>query len=591
MPSPPPIFINPTSGIANRWSYETPLEQPDEANTPFILDSRVIEINGMRFQARSDCDYANNYYGLAKRVEQWRKFSDSQKKSNLHLSDINFYRNFIQQDLWFIVYFVAKNPLANHPFIVEACKEIQAEKGDSLEVWARDHLKTTIISVCSPIQKVMNNSEERIAIMSAVRPLALKIQNLIKKILESKFMINSFPDILYDDPKKEADKWTEAPEGGLIVKRKGFYKESTFASFGLVEGMPTGDHYTKVICDDIVTQDYQSPESIQKVCDNFDMMENITTRDRQITVVGTYYRHDDPLVYIGNKKDPVTGESMFKVRKKAATVDGAFNGRSVFLPEATLAKKRAGKKFFFYCQQLLNPTPREAETLNRDRVKIVSRKELPINLYKFMMVDGSGDQGRRNDRAADPWSIMVIGVEPIRDNLGTSRVYILDMVIKQMKMVDALNEVVKVYSRNGKILKLGVEKVGQSSTEIHVAAALRAKGKHITIENKRLVILNPAKRSKSFRIETALAWPLDHGKIHMLETIPQEYRDRLLQEMEKFPAWHDDGLDTLSYGYDIIKGYRFGTSEEEEVEKKDSYTKAFERAKEKQLNRQGWQVA
>jgi hypothetical protein len=28
--------------------------------------------------------------------------------------------------------------------------------------------------------------------------------------------------------------------------------------------------------------------------------------------------------------------------------------------------------------------------------------------------------------------------------------------------------------------------------------------------------------------------------------------------MEKFPFWHDDILDMLSYGYDLIKGYRFG---------------------------------
>jgi len=27
--------------------------------------------------------------------------------------------------------------------------------------------------------------------------------------------------------------------------------------------------------------------------------------------------------------------------------------------------------------------------------------------------------------------------------------------------------------------------------------------------------------------------------------------------MEKFPFWHDDGLDALSYLYDIIKDFRF----------------------------------
>lgn len=569
--------------MSTSWSYETPLEPPE---SPHTLNERVITFNDFPFQARSDCNYHFNYYTWFDRIERTKTFSLATRKKYPLENDINLLRNLMQKDLWFFVYFAMKNPLANHPFIVEACKEIQNEMGDSLEVWARDHLKTTIISVGRTCQKVLNDPEKRIGIFSAVRPLAVKIQNLIKNLFESEFLIQSFFDILYTNAQKEAPKWTESPEGGLIVKRKGFYLEPTISSWGLVEGQPVGSHFTDLIFDDIVTVDTMNPEIMMKVSDNFDMAENLGTRDRQITVVGTYYRHDDPLVYITNKHDPMTNEPMFKLRKKPATIDGTFAGPSAFLPEKTLAKKRAGKIWFFYCQQLLNPTPRGMEKLNRDHLQKVTKQQLPTRLYKFMLIDGAGDVGRRQDRKADAWAMMVVGVEPYRDDNGASRIYILDMLIEEMDLVQAQQAAVDMYCRNGRILKLGIEKVGMSTTEIHICAALRAKRRHLSVQSGNLVILKPGSRSKDFRIESALAWPLKNGKLHILDSIPQAQDERLRLEMEKFPAFHDDGLDALSYAYDIIKDYRFGELPTD-APKENAYDAAFRKARERNTGR-GW---
>ncbi|MBL0320568.1 MAG: hypothetical protein IPP74_14930 [Alphaproteobacteria bacterium] len=568
------------------WSYDATLEQPP---LNVKLNPRVITINGMQWQARSDCKYRFDYYRLMDDAIRFNGYNDIQRKKFPLENEINLWRNVIQQDLWFFVYFVMKNPLANHPFIVEACKEIQNTTEDTLQVWARDHLKTSIISVARTCQKILNNPEKRIGIFSAVRPLAVKIQNQIKQLLETDFLIRSFPDILYVDPYKEAEKWTEAPEGGLIVKRKGSYHEPTVSSWGLIEGMPTGDHYTDMIFDDIVTNDHQTPEIIQKIKDNFEMAGNIGTRDCQTTVIGTFYRHDDPLVHIMEKTDPATGLRLFKTVKKTATEDGSFRGASVFLPEKTLAKKRAGKIYFFFCQQLLDPTPRGQEKLNKDHLILCKRSDLPERLYKFMLVDGSGDAGRRHDRAADAWALGVIGVEPYRDRDGSNNIYILDLKIAEMDLVTAQNAVVEMYCRNGRILKLGVEKVGMSTTEIHIAAALRARNRHVSVDIGNLQILNPAKRSKEYRIESALSWPLKNGKIHILESINRASRDRLGMEMEKFPAWHDDGLDMLSYVYDIIKTYRFGANPHDESKpKEDRWERAERRQSEKKAARHGW---
>jgi len=566
------------------WAYSTILEAPPEGVT---LNERVIEINGMPFQERSDCEYKVNYYKLMDLVERARNLTVEEKKEEPLFNELNLYRNIIEIDLWFFVYFVMKNPLANHPFVVEACKEIENETGDSLEVWARDHLKTTIISIARSCQKILNDPERRIGIFCAVKPLAVKIQNVIKALFESQFLIKCFPDILYEDPSREAEKWSE--EGGLIVRRRGFFREPTVSSWGLVEGLPAGPHMTDLVYDDIVTQEYQSAEIMEKICNNFDMSENLGTRDVVRTVVGTFYRHDDPLTYIRDKKDIETGEPLFKTRKKPATENGEYNGRAVFLPERTLRRKRSGNKYFFHCQQLLDPTPRGHQKLDKERLILVSRADLPKRLYKFMLIDGSGDKGRRVDRAADAWAFGVIGVEPYRNDKGASKIYILDLIIEEMDLVKAQETAVEMYCRNGRILKLGIEKVAMSTTEVHIAAALRAKGKYLSIEAGNLEILKPAGRGKQERIEANLSGPLLNSNVHMLESIPAAYQKRLHMEMDRFPSWHDDGLDMVSYIYDMIKDYRFGVHPEE-VKVESKYDIAFRKAQSKRGSGGGWQV-
>lgn len=558
------------------WAYATDLEPPD-----CDLNPRVIEINGMSFQSRDDCAYAQFYYHIADSIRTCNQKPPEWHIKNPGWNEPNIIRTAALQDLWFLLYFVMKHRLANHPFVVEMCKEIQAETGDSVEMYARDHMKTSVITVGRTVQKVLQNPDRRIGIFSATRPLAVKIQNLIKTVFELPTLQRSFPDILWKDPYKEAPKWTEAPEGGLIVKRAGLYKEATISAWGLIEGMPTGDHYTDMVFDDIVTADHQSPEITEKIKEQFDAALNIGTRDCQITVVGTPYRHDDVLRYIEEKKDPNTDEPIFKVRRKPATENGDYTGRAVFLPERTLTKKRAGNRYIFNCQQLVNPTPQGTGKLNHNFLQIISKRELPKALWRFMLVDPSGDQGRRRDRAADAWAMGVFGVEPSRDARGHSKTILIDGLIKEMDLDEAQKQIVEMYCRNGNIRQLGIEKVGQSTMEIHVANALRARGRFVSLESGNLFILNPAKRSKQFRIESSLSLPLQNSRMFALDTVPEEVVRRIREEMEKFPAWKDDGLDIWAYLFDMIKVYHFGDAPDvAETSGEDRWDRAFRKARE-----------
>lgn len=111
--------------------------------------------------------------------------------------------------------------------------------------------------------------------------------------------------------------------------------------------------------------------------------------------------------------------------------------------------------------------------------------------------------------------------------------------------------------RNGIIQQFGVEKVGLSTTEMHISNALRMKGRRLSLDGGNLVLLKPAGRSKERRVEQALQWPLNNGKLFYSKAIPQKYIDALIEEMNKFPFYHVDILDMLAYAYDLFKEYRF----------------------------------
>jgi hypothetical protein len=317
----------------------------------------------------------------------------------------------------------------------------------------------------------------------------------------------------------------------------------------------------------------------------FDMSANLGREGGRHRVIGTTYSHQGLLVYLQNKKLN-DGTLVYKTRIKTATVDGTENGPSAFLSEGRMAELRTNPRMF-RSQQLINPTPQGSETLDWSLAREVNHSELPKRLYKFMVIDGAGE---RMDRTGDSWAILVVGVEPFRDDIGASSLYLLDACIQPMSMVEALDTIVKMYCKHGRILKLGIEKVGMSTTEIHVANALRAKGRYVTVDNGGLVILRPAGRSKSERIEGNLAWPLKNSKIHISTDVQVGYRERLKTEAQRFPYWHDDGLDAFAYVLDIVKTYRFPLRGPEDLEPDDAWDKAFRASKSKGIKRDSWLV-
>jgi hypothetical protein len=96
---------------------------------------------------------------------------------------------------------------------------VERDPDNHLDLWAREHYKSTIITFAGVIQEILRDPEITVCIFSHTKGIARKFFRQIKLELESNDVLKqAFPDILWDRPEKQAPRWSE--ETGLVVKRK-----------------------------------------------------------------------------------------------------------------------------------------------------------------------------------------------------------------------------------------------------------------------------------------------------------------------------------------------------------------------------------
>ena len=548
-------------GVATEVRVRDDLERPEiVVNGVSFIPHPDIGLPGRREDLGKGLFYKTDYIEATLRIKRglWPEFST--------------WRQILQDDLWAMFYFVVKpfsdevgKRLANSPFAVGYAREIEDGPLDfTLDLVAREHFKTTLITIAETIQYVVNNPENSTAIFSHVRPQAKKFLSTIKDIFQREtFLQACFADVIWGNCEKDAPIWSM--DEGLVLRRKTTRPQPTVGAYGLIEGMPIGMHFERMIFDDISTEDTaESFDQMEKIKLKFDSAQNLGKENGHHRVIGTYYHHEDPLVYVKNKTTP-EGNKKYHVRFKPATEDGTAMGKPVLISQRRLDDLKLTRTF--QCQQLLDPSPSADQRLNPDFLRRIEKEFIPRGIYKFMLIDQAGDrESNLRTSKEDPWAMGVFGVRPAVDEIGMSDVYLLDLWIQPAGESEAIEEAVRMYIRAGIVQRLGVEKVGISTTHLHIANALKAQGRYVRFpaDNDRRstgVLLRPAGRNKRKFIESAMAWPLNNSKWYYSSDVPVPYLDRLKMEMSNFPLWHDDGLNICAYLYDILREYHFEPTE------------------------------
>ena len=150
-----------------------------------------------------------------------------------------------QNDLFFLLTRVLKRKDANKDFIYDRCRMVQESPNGYLDLWAREHYKSTIITFALTIQDILNNPDATFGIFSHTRPIAKAFLRQIKREFEENEVLKDlFADILFEKPAQQSPKWSE--DEGIIVRRKSNPKEATIEAWGL-GGQPTSKHYSHMV--------------------------------------------------------------------------------------------------------------------------------------------------------------------------------------------------------------------------------------------------------------------------------------------------------------------------------------------------------
>lgn len=423
-----------------------------------------------------------------------------------------------------------------HRWLFDRCREVQASPDGHLDIWAREHFKTTIISFGLTIFDILNDPEVTIGIFSDTRPLAKRVLRQIKVEFETNEVLKSlFPDILWMDAKeaKANTKWSE--DEGICVKRKTNPAASTVEAWGLVDGQPTGKHFKKRIYDDVVTEDnVTNPEQMDKTLKAWELSVNLGSEGGIARYIGTRYHFNDLYHEIQKRKEA-------SPRVYPALIPATPEGNSVlFSQDYIMAKYRAMGAITFSAQMLCNPVAADNLGFNPADVQFYSNSPQEERLGKtvYLLCDPANEKKRDSDYTA----MIVIG-------LGHDHnYYILDLYRDRMGLHERANLLMQLHER-WKPYEVRYEKYGMQA-DVEYIRLLQSQRRY------RFPIIEVGGNvRKEDRIRRLVPLFKDHRFYFPEEIYHTDYQGRrsnlveefIEEELSSFPVGlHDDMLDSMS---------------------------------------------
>lgn len=464
--------------------------------------------------------------------------------------DVATLRRLCMEDLFFLLTVACKRKDINRDWLYARCREVEGSPNGHLDLWAREHYKSTIITYGKTIQDILVNPSVTVGIFSHTRPIAKAFLKQIKTELETnEFLKGLFPDVLWSNPQKEAPAWSL--DGGITVKRPTNPKECTVEAWGLVDGQPISKHYSLLVYDDVVTGDsVTTPDMIEKTTQAWGLSLSLGAAGGKRRYIGTRYHFNDTYRTIGERGAAIE-------RRHAATVDGTPNGDPVFMDRETLAERRMGGPYVFACQYLQNPVADDAQGFKTDWLRWYENQPTaigqmngpPRGMNIFLLVDPAGEKKKEND-----YTVMaVIGLGP------DGNYYLLDGIRDRLNLTERTDRVFEL-QRKWKPIKTVYEKYGLQSDIEHIQYVQNHANYRFEIvpiggqipKNDRIRKLIPVFEQGRFYMPRRLMFVDREGKAR--DFVAELLRD----EFSAFPvAVHDDMMDCLSRIVDSSLGAVF----------------------------------
>ena len=478
---------------------------------------------------------------LPETLEEYRVFA----KHLLTLDRKNSYdltRHLFRTDLFFLLRYGCGRIDMEHAWLIERCKEVQNNPDNMLDLWAREHYKSTIITYGLTIQDIIASHgdeplekwegiEPTFGIFSHTRPIAKGFLRQIKREFEGNWLLRDyFPDIIWKDPQGEAPKWSE--DDGLVLKRKSNPKESTIEAWGLVEGQPTSKHFDVQVYDDIVTlESIRSPDMQKKTLESWEMSINLGAGKCRRRHIGTRYHFNDAYRDIMKRRAAIP-------RIYKATDDGTPHGLPVLKSKEWIEERyRILGAYTFATQMLQDPLADETQGFKREWL-LFHDGDNGDGCNRYILIDPANEKKRSSDYTA----IFVIG-------LGDDDNYrVLDMVRDRLNLIQRGDMVFRLH-RKWKPLGVGYEHYGMQADIAYLEDRMKKENYYFQItplggtmpKLDRIKRLIPSFSQKRWLLPSVLYRTDYQGKSHDLVDVYMN------EEFLSFPvSVHDDMLDCQS---------------------------------------------
>lgn len=460
-------------------------------------------------------------------------------------------RHMARTDLWFLLRYVLRREdvetaVRNPDWLFQRCREVQHQPDGYLDLWSREHYKSTLITFALTIQDLLSHYGEDplpghyepvFAIFSHTRPIAKAFLNQIKQELGWNSTLKElFPDILWENPEREAPTWSL--DNGIVLKRQSNPKESSVEAHGLIDGQPTSKHFQRKIYDDVVTlASVTTPEMIQKTTEAWEMSLNLGAGEDTVNrYIGTRYHFNDSWGEILRRKAAIP-------RIYPCTEDGTVEGTPVLRSAEFIASRyRDMGPYTFASQMLQNPTADDLNGFRRDWLRFYDVDNWE-HMNRYILVDAASEKKKSSDYTA----IAVIGLGPDKN------MYLLDLVRDRLGLVDRATMVMELH-RKYRPKAVGYEKYGLMADVEYLKERQAQDNYRFEVteiggpmpKNDRIRRLIPIASDNRLYLPRGIHRTLYDGKtVDLVNALVEE-------EMMGFPvALHDDALDAITRIFDM----------------------------------------
>lgn len=410
----------------------------------------------------------------------------------------------------------------------------------------RDHLKTSHITIAGNLQKVVQDSEHRIAIFNAVGRKATNMLLAIRNIVESNRVFRALYSDVIPPNTRDGRRWNQE---GLDFVRQGSYQDPTISAYGM-DSTATSSHFTHQCWDDPIEEEAYKSSNV--------MADAITRMSGIQALMDTPFKDTCWIVGTRWALNDVYGHFM-KVwsARSAVLVRSIVEKGIIIFPEKMgtfedIAFKQAGMTpYRWSCWFMNQPRDESLQTFNTQDVRFWSwtQEEDAVVMYDragnihrvvpfdqldvTVTVDLAGAEKATDDRNA----VVTVGVTPWAEAI------VLDAWAERCTPLVVMEKLFDLKQRFTP-RAFGIEDVAyQKAFKWFLKAEAEKRGIHFN------VIPIKARGKKEIRIEglqpIAASGRLWAHRSHFL----------LLQEAQEFPLGaHDDLIDALSMQQQLWTG-------------------------------------